>query len=296
MLHNLFHSLPCIHSRDPNFLTLQIWPAPQYMWNHHSLNILCLLDMSLNKYTFLPHFYDTWFFWHHRFNAYTHSLSQKFILLESHLIPFSLSCQCQSIRYRLSISSFCTPYILTYQPIIDIYGFAFFPPFFWYTKISYPHCIFWPVTFADIVSFFQRLNNVSPSFFSPMKRFFSTFLLFFFSQLCIFFFLTEQHTPCFLLLFMLIDINPPSFPQIVRLDEHVSSLPPQHFRAPWQLRSSGVFPFFSLPRSRLVLVFSFFFLFPLLAFISIHIVYSASLSSLPILFFFHLDNCFYSFL
>lgn len=92
----------------------------------HSLNTLCLLDMSLKKYTFLPSFYDTWFF-DIIASMLTHipcHKSSSFWSL-SFLVPFSLSF-CQSICYHLSISFFCTPYILTYQPIIDIYGFANF--------------------------------------------------------------------------------------------------------------------------------------------------------------------------
>ena len=167
MSHNLFHSLPCIHSLDPNFFTLQIWPAPQHMWNHHSLNFLCLLDMSLNKYTFLPPFYDTWFFWHHRFNAYTFLVTKVHLVGVSQLIPFSLSCQCQSICYRFSLSFFCIPYIFTYQPIIDIYGFTFPSPlFFLIFKNPLPLLHFFDPSHSRILFlFFNVWINVPPSFF-----------------------------------------------------------------------------------------------------------------------------------
>jgi len=67
---------------------------------------------------------------------------------------------------------------------------------------------FWPVTFADIVSFFQRLNNVSPSFFSPTKRFFSTFLLFFQPALHLFFWRSNTLLAFSCFLCWLISIHP----------------------------------------------------------------------------------------
>ena len=189
MLHNLFHSLPCIllPSQDPNSLTHQICTPQPYTSSspgntpslpciatdphhnicgtHHPLITLCLLDMSLtNTPSFLP-FTIFGFFWYHRFIAHTFLVTKVHLVGVSFLIPFFLS-SCQSICYRLSIS-----YILTYQPIIDIYGFANFS-FFWYTKTPYVHCIFFEtVTFADIVSILFTFN-VLPSLASWILLFF----------------------------------------------------------------------------------------------------------------------------
>jgi len=86
----------------------------------HSSNILCLLDLFLNKCTFLS-FTILGFFELQSLHTFlvTKVFSESLVSC-----PFSPSLSsCRSMCYRLP---FCIPYILTYQPIIDIYGLAEF--------------------------------------------------------------------------------------------------------------------------------------------------------------------------
>ena len=225
MLHNLFHSLPCIHSQDSNPLTLQIWPAPQHMWPP-------FLEYSLPAwYVFeqihLPSFHDTWyFFWHHRFNAYTHSLSQKFILLESLISRPVSSLLPVHLLSSLHFFFFCTAYILAYQPIIDIYGFANFP-FFWYTKIPYAHYFSLSRHICGYCFyFFLRLNNVLPSF-SFTSWIASLFLLVSSASSAPFFFYGATHSLLSLAFYVcwLISIHPPLFAWTSCTITHTTPLP-----------------------------------------------------------------------
>jgi len=199
MLHNLFHSLPCIHtlsgskslhSADMTSTTTYVEP-PFFEY--------CLSDMSLNKYTLLSFFlYDTWFFLISSLQClHTFLVTKVHLVGVPFLVPISIS-SCQSICYRLSISFFCTPYIFAYQPIIDIYGFANFS-FFWYTKIPYAHCIFF-LKPSHLWILFLRLTSYIPFFWHRASLF-----LLVSSASSASFSLTEQHTPCFPLLFMFVD-------------------------------------------------------------------------------------------
>jgi hypothetical protein len=200
MLHNLFHSLPWTHSRDPNLLTLQIWLAPQHMWNH-SLNTLCLLWQI-----HLPSFSDTWFFLISSLQClHTFLVTKVYLVGVSHFSSRFLSSPASLSAIVSPFPFFCTPYIHTYHPTIDIYGFANFS-FFWYTKFPYAHCFFETVTFADIVSiFFTFLTSYHPFFHQESFLFFATSSASFFWRSN-----TLLAFSCFICL--LIDINPPSLP------------------------------------------------------------------------------------
>ena len=124
MLHNLFHFLPCT--------TLGIQTSSLCRYDpQHTICGTTILWIPLNKYThsFLSRYLV---FWHHRFNACTHSLSQKFILLES-LISGPIFSLLLPV-YLLSSPQFfflysIHTYISNYH-WYDILRICVFPPFF----------------------------------------------------------------------------------------------------------------------------------------------------------------------
>jgi len=147
MLHNLFN-LSRAYTLGIQIPSLCRYDPHHNICGHHSLNILCLLDISLNKYT--PSFLSRYLvFWHHRFNAYTHSLSQKFVFWSlSFWSLFSLSLFLP-VYLLSSPFPFCTP--STYHWYLRICDFF---SFFDIQKSLTVIPFFWTVTSADIVSIF----------------------------------------------------------------------------------------------------------------------------------------------
>jgi len=126
-------------SREYTLSTLHsYWPAPQHMWNPPSFEC-SLLDVFEQKHfpSFLP-------FTILGFLISSLQCLHTFLVTKVHLVGVSsiilFFFPPTSLSAIVSISFFCTPYILTYQPVIDVYGFAN-SSFSWYTKIPYAHCI-----------------------------------------------------------------------------------------------------------------------------------------------------------
>jgi len=217
MLHNLFHSLPCIHSRiqipslcryDPHHNicgTTILWIFSAcficFWTNTHSPSFLLLylafLTSSLQcLHTFLVlvtkvHFVGVSHFW---------PRGPLFFLL----LPV----------YLLSFLHFFFLYSI-HQPIIDIYGFAifFFPFSDTQNSLTLIAFFFWTVTFADIASIFKRLNNVLPSFFFVSWTVSLPFILLVSSASSASLFWRSHTLLAFFYFFcLLIDVNPPSFP------------------------------------------------------------------------------------
>lgn len=230
MLHNLFNLSLHILSGSKS-LTLQIWPAPQYMWPPFFEYSLPASYVFEQIHTFLPSFHNTWFFWHHRFNAYTHSLWQ---ISES-------SCW--------SLSFFSGPFFSLLLPVYLLS--SPFPLFVLHTclhinlslistdlrKFSFPSM----QKSLTLTSFFSLNRHICGycflclyvlitsyhPFFGIMNRL-SSFFASFFSQLCIIFLTEQQHSLLLLLfLYLLIDINSPSFPSLGRacITTHPTPLP-----------------------------------------------------------------------
>jgi len=282
MLHNLFHSLPCIHtlsgskslhSADMTSTTTYVEP-PFFEY--------CLSDMSLNKYTLLSFFlYDTWFFFDIVASVLTH-------------IPCHKSSSCWSPVSRPNFYLFLPVYLLSSLHFLFLYSIHIcISTYHWYLRIcefflfliyKNPlrslHFFFETVTFVDIVSTF----NVLHSFFLASCFSFFTSLL---SQLCIIFFDGATHSLLSLAFYVCWLIS--------TLLSSNCSLGRACITTPSVHRDNIFAPFFILPRD---LDWFLFFLPPLLTFISIHVVYSPSLFSTPGPLFFHFDNCdisFYSF-
>jgi len=173
---------------------------------------------------FLPAWYVFWqihspsfllrylvFFWYHRFNAYTYSLSQKFILLESLVSRFSLLLPVYLLSSPHSLFLYSTHTYISNLSLIstDLRIFPFSDLQKSLTLIAF----FETVTFADIVSNFFYvffLTSYNPFFASCIAS--SLLFASLLSQLCIIFWRSNTLLafPCFLCL--LIDINLPSLP------------------------------------------------------------------------------------
>jgi len=240
MLHNLFHSLPCI------ILGIQISSLCRYDPHHNicGTTILWIFSACLmflkEIHNFLPPFHDTFFFWHH---AYTHSLSQKFILLES-LISGPVSSPLLPVYLISSLHFFFLYsihiYISTYLWYLRICEKN--SPFFWYTKIPHTHCIFFLNHHIFKYCFhFLRLNNVLPSFFLHHELFLLFFLLVSSASSASFFW--RSHTLLAFFCFLLVDWYQSTL-LFHKLFAWTSVYHHTHHTTSW-LRSSGLFLYFT---------------------------------------------------
>ena len=157
MLHNLFHSLPCTHSGSKS-------PHPADM-TRTTKYVEPIFEYSLPALTNTPSFLLRYlaFFWYHRFNAYTHSLSQKFILSES-LISRPVFSLLLPVYLLSSLHFlFLYTYISTYHWYLRICEFFLFLIY----KIPLRSLLFWNRHICGycFYFFFTFLTSYHPFFF-----------------------------------------------------------------------------------------------------------------------------------